>query len=133
MEGGIEVGGWRARSRLRQNAKLFGIRLIDAPEAAKFALNAVEITMVIRRTCDEAVAADEIAGLDPRDDMDRERKTCDPGCSGLLVFKVKLRRRRVFDADFSAEVVAYCREQVRFDATHEIQIAQGTARIAGQR
>ena len=133
MEGGIEVGGWRARSRLRQDAKLFGIRLIDPPEAAKLTLDAVEITMVISRAGNEAVAADEIAGLDPRDNMHRERKTCDPGCSDLFVFKVKLRRRCVFDASFRAEVVAHCREQVRLDAAHEVQIAQGPARIAGQR
>ena len=91
-EGGIEVGGWRGRSRLSQDAKLLGIRLIDPPEAAKFALDAVEITMVISGARDETVAADEIASLDPRDDMHRERKTCDPGGAGLFVFKVELRR-----------------------------------------
>ena len=117
---------------MRQDAKLLGIPLVDAPEAAKLALDAVEVTMVIGRARDETVAADEIAGLDPRDDVHRERQARDPGCSGLLVFKVELRGGCVFDARFGAEVVAHRREQMRLDAAHEIQIAQGSTRVARQ-
>ena len=65
MEGRIEVGGWRRLTRLGEDAKLLGIPLVDPPEAAKLTLDAIEIPMVIRRARDEAVAADEIAGLDP--------------------------------------------------------------------
>ena len=49
MEGGIEVGGRRGCSRLRQDAKFLGIPLVNPPEAAKLTLDAVEITMVISR------------------------------------------------------------------------------------
>ena len=54
------------------------------------------------------------------------------GVAGRLVFKVELRGGGVFDAGFGAEVVAHRREQMRLDAAHEIQIAQGATRVARQ-
>jgi hypothetical protein len=80
------------------------------------------MAMGIRRARDEAVATDEIVGLDPRDDVDGKGKARDPWRSSRLVGQVELRGGCVFDPGFGAEVVAHCREQMRLDPAHEIEI-----------
>src|SRR5271169_6244876 len=60
----------------RSDAKardILGVPLVDAGKAAKLALKPVEKAVMVGVARDEAIAADEIAGLDPFDDVDGER------------------------------------------------------------
>ena len=110
MEGLVKIRGGR------QGAELLGIALVDSSEAAELAFDAVEVAVMIGVAGDEPIPADQVVGLDPRDDVHRERQPRDPRRSSRLVGKVKLRRRRVFDSSLGAEVVAHQGEQMRLDS-----------------
>ena len=88
-----------------ERGELLGVPLLDHAEAAELALDAVEVAVVVGVAGDEAVAADAVVGLDPLDDMHRERQPRDPGLAVALVLQIELGGRRVLDTRFGAEVV----------------------------
>ena len=71
--------------------------LLDHAEAAEFALNAVEVAVMIGVAGDEAIAADQITCLHSLDHMDGERQTRDPRFAVKLVLQIELRGRCVLD------------------------------------
>ena len=78
------------------------------------------------------VAADVVVGFDPLDHVDRKGQLGQPGGSGSLVGQVELGGRGVLDAGFGAQVVLDRDEQVRFLATHQINVAHRPVGGAGQ-
>ena len=94
---GSRLVGPRGSGRRRRDAEIFAIPLIDACEAAEFALHAVEVTVMIGAAGLEAVAADAIAHFDARDDVNGKGQASDPGRAGGPVREIELRRRRVFE------------------------------------
>ena len=116
-----------------QGADLLGIPLFHHPEAAKFALFAVEIAVVIGVAGDEAVVADVVIGLDPLDHMNREGQAGDPGLSGGLVLQIEFRRRCILNPCLCAQIVSSPDQQMRLPTTHEVDIAHGLCCVAGQR
>src|SRR6266508_5998704 len=87
-----------------------GHPLLDHAEAAKLALLAIEVTVVVGVARDESVAADVVVGLDALDHVHRERQPRDPGSAVALVPQVELGRGGVGDAGIdsnNAVVVAH--------------------------
>src|SRR5262245_1297619 len=73
MRGGIEIGGLWQCAALGECRKLFGIQLLDHPEAAELALGAIEVSVVVGIASNELIATDMVAGLDALDHMHRNR------------------------------------------------------------
>src|SRR5437660_113482 len=109
-----------------------GILLFDQCKTPKFALDAIEIAMMIAKLGDKTLAADAIAGLNALDHLDRERKPGNPGKSGLLIGEIKCRGGRVIDKDFGTEVIDYLDQQVWLLPAHQIDIPHWLLAIAGQ-
>ena len=75
-----------------------------------------------------------VDGLDPLDDVHRERQARDPRPAGALVGEVEPRRRRVRDrASRAPRLFSHPHEQVRLRAAHQVDVAQRAPRVAGQR
>ena len=60
----LYVGSDGKHFAVAERGKVFGIELFDHGEAAELALEAVEKSMVVGIRTDEAIAADEVVGLD---------------------------------------------------------------------
>ena len=131
--GGILVGRLRKSAGAGECRDFLGVPLVHSPEAAEFALDAVEISVVVGVAGDEPVATDVVVDLHPFDDMDRERYAGDPRRAGELVGHIKFSGRRIFDACLGAEIVAGLDEEMGLLPAHQIDVAHWPTRIAGQR
>src|ERR1700719_67326 len=66
------IGNWGAG--IGKHSESLGIELIHAPEAAKLALHAVEIAVMVFVAGDEPITADVVVSGDALDDVHRERQ-----------------------------------------------------------
>src|SRR5688500_13399557 len=81
VDAGVKPGPGQDRRQLRRGVfirraerrDVLGVELVDAPEAAKLPLDAIEVSVMITVPADEAIAADPIEDRNALDDVDRER------------------------------------------------------------
>jgi hypothetical protein len=111
----------------------FRISLFDISKAAELTLNAVVEAMPVTIGADELSAGDEIAVLDPLDDMHRERQLRHPGVAVLAVLQIKFGGGLVLNLCLSLHVVRRVDEEVRLLPVHEIDIAHGPPRVRRER
>ncbi len=128
---GVAIG--RGSISGAERRELLRVRLLDQAEAAKFALDPVEVAVPVGVARHEPVAADQIARLHPCHYMDRERHPGDPRPARAFVVERELRRRRIGDPRLGAEIVREPDQQVRLRAAHEIDVAHLPVASAGQR
>src|SRR5690554_2790729 len=91
MGGGVFVVSRGQLAGGGERSKFFGVELLNHAKAAKLALLAVEVAVVVGIASNEAVTADMVVGLDPLDDMDREGQAADPQPAVLLVLQIEFR------------------------------------------
>ena len=129
----IEIACLR-RGRIRgDRPNLFGIPLLNHPEAPELALNAIEVAVMVGITRDKAVAADAVIRLHPLDYMHRERQPGDPRTAAQLVLQVKPRRGSIMNPCFRSHIVFRLNQQVRFLPTHQVYIIHRLAGVLWQR
>ena len=110
----------------------FYVPLLDATEATKLSLDPIEVAVMVTIGAGKLGLAPFVTNRDFFDAMDWEGQLGDPGCSGLLILQIKLGGRSIRDLGFAAEVVDGLDEQMRFLPAHEVDIADGAARVARQ-
>ena len=117
----------------RQRLDLLGVPLLDHPEPAKLALDAIEVAMVIRVSAHEPVPADPVGRLDAFDDQHRERQSGAPWPSSRTILQVEARRWDVAHSGECAHAVADRREQVRLLRPGQSNTTQRVVGVARQR
>src|SRR5262245_868138 len=131
MRRGFDVGAGRKALAFGQSGILFRVELLHHAKAAKFAFDAVEITVVIGVARDEAITADAVKGLYTLNDMNGKRNPGYPGSSGHLVRKMEPGGRRVMNMRLGAQVVDNPGEQMRLLPAHEIDVTQRPSACGG--
>src|SRR5262249_3556194 len=94
---------------------------------------AVEVTVVIAVSSDEAAPADPIERLDALDYMDRKRQPRNPRRAGKLVGKIEARRRGIAEARFCAKVVSGAAKKMWFLSAHQVDVAKRLRGLGRQR
>ena len=117
---------------LRERAVTFHIHLLDAAEAAKLALDTVEVAVMVAVGAAECATPPLVAHRDFFHAMHGERQLGDPGFAGLFILQVKLGGGGVLDFRFRAQVVPGFYQQMGFLPAHEIDVADGATRVARQ-
>ena len=102
----VDIRGLEANStESLKRGKLFGVPLVDTPEAAEFALHSIVVAVMIGVSRDEEIAADIVVGLHPLDNVNGKRKPRHPGCSSQLVSHIEFCRGRIVDHGLGTQVV----------------------------
>ena len=101
-----------------------GVPAVDAREAAKLALDAVEPAVGVAVAHHDVGPGDGVHRLDAGDRLHDERQARGPGAPGAAVLQVEPRRRRVGDGRLRADTVGDGAEQVRLGAAQQVDIAE---------
>ena len=142
MKPGPRLGRRRERSRRNrcegeitvQAARLvgwkgFAVTLVDAAEAAKFALGTVPVAVVVVILGRELAARNLVDRLDARHNLNRKRQRRVPlGREFLLIAQVERSRRRIGDAGERADVIVHLVDEVRLGRPGEIEKEHARAR-----
>ncbi len=100
--------------------EMLGVHLLDQPEATKFLLGVVVISVVILVRAHEPATRNFVSCFSFDNAVNREGELRLPGLSGQLVVDIKLCRWRIFERDFLAHVVLVARHDMRLLTVHQI-------------
>ena len=108
----------------------FYVPLLDATKATKLALDPIEVAVMVAIGAGKLGLTPLVTNRDFFDAMDWEGQLGDPGSAGLLILQVKPGGGSIGDFGFAAEVVDGLDEQIRLLPAHEVDVADGAARVA---
>src|SRR5436853_7839656 len=116
----VDIRSRRQLTAYGQCRELFGVPLFDQSEAAEFAFDPVEITVMVGVPRNEAVSSNSIQRLDPFNNVHGKRKPGDPRFSRKLVLEIELCRSDVLNVSLGPEIVDGLDQQMRLPASHQI-------------
>ena len=102
---------------------------IDTTKAAKLALFAIIIAVVIRVGAGQSSFRDEIEVFDFFNDLNRKGQVCNPGATRLFVLEIKLGGTGIMQSSLRAQIVVNDIEQVRFLALAKVVIPLALGRV----
>src|SRR5262249_12918076 len=130
----VLVGDVRAvRVARAELAVVLNIDLVDTTEPAEFALEPVEVAVVIAVRRGESRATPDVLYRHAFNHVNRKWKAGHPGRPGTFIEQIELGRRRVLYLGLATKVVARPDQQVGLLAAHQVDIADLAPGAARQR